>query len=288
MDSAPWKTAFYAFALEALSPADMEAVVGDTVDWLSPLGDSSLAVDLPVVAAGGELEYTLSIRNTGPRRLDEVTLENPVPPYTTFVPGSLDGPAAYDPGAQSIVWTGPLDAGQTLTVTYRVQVDRQVSDGTIIENIAVLRDETGLTLERATTSRVDNPYLGGSAKFVSAEFSQPGRALTYTLSLRNDGLRPAQAHLIDTIPANSSHVPDSGWASSGVLTSTAELLVWTGTLGVGEPVTITFPVVISPTNEGSYVYNRATLTDGSGDTVPLEAHTLVETRLYLPLILRGF
>lgn len=73
-----------------------------------------------------------------------------------------------------------------------------------------------------------------------------------------------------------------------ILASTANLLVWTGILGVGEAATITFPLTISPTIEGSYVYNRASLTDGWGDTVPLEAHTVVETRLYLPLIVRRF
>jgi uncharacterized repeat protein (TIGR01451 family) len=287
-DSAPWKTAFYAFALEALNPADMEAVLGDTVDWLAPLGDSSLAVDLPVVSSGEELAYTLSIRNTGPRRLDEVTLVNPVPPYTTFVPGSLQGPAGYDPGTQSIVWTGALDPGQALTLTYRLQVDQQLPDGISIENIALLSDETGLSLERTATSHAGSPYLGDSAKVVSTELSPPGQALTYTLSLRNDGLRSAEARLVDPIPANSSHVPDSGWASSGTLTSTADLLVWTGALGFGEAVTITFPVMPSTTIEAPYVYNRAILTDGWGGTVPLEAHTLVETRLYLPLIVRGF
>ena len=287
-DSAPWKTAFYAFALEALSPADMKAVVGDTVVWLSPLGDSSLAVDLPVVGSGEELAYTLSIRNTGPRRLDEVTLANPVPPSTTFVPGSLEGAAAYDPGAQSIIWAGMLDPGQALTVTYRLQVDPQLPNGTVIENIALLGDETGLHLARTTTSRIDSPHLGDSAKVVSAELSPPGQALNYTLSLQNNGLRSTEAQLVDPIPANCTRIPGSAWASSGQLMYKANLLVWSGTLGIGEAVTVTFAVMPSTTMQAPYVYNRATLTDGSGDTVPLEAHTLVETRLYLPVILRGF
>jgi uncharacterized repeat protein (TIGR01451 family) len=112
--------------------------------------------------------------------------------------------------------------------------------------------------------------------------------LTYTMTLRNDGLRPADARLTDRIPANSYHTPDSGWASSGVLTSTAHLLVWSGSIAAGNVVTITFPVVITPAVEGFYVYNRASLTDGWGDTVPLETQTLVETYLLLPLVLKGF
>jgi uncharacterized repeat protein (TIGR01451 family) len=284
----PWKTAFYAFALEALGPSDMATVVGNTVDWLSPLGDSALAVDSLVTSAGAERKYTLTIRNTGPRPLGNASLSNPVPPYTTFVPGSLEGPAIYDPGAQSITWAGVLDPGQAITVTYRLEIDRPLPDGTIIENVAQLSDETGLGLERASSVKVDSPYLRGSAMSVSAGISRPGRVLTYTMTLRNDGLRPADARLTDRIPANSYHTPDSGWASSGVLTSTAHLLVWSGSIAAGNVVTITFPVVITPAVEGFYVYNRASLTDGWGDTVPLETQTLVETYLLLPLVLKGF
>lgn len=286
--SSPWKTAFYAFSVEALNREDMAWVMGNTVGWLSPLGDSTFTVDRPVVPDGAELAYALSIRNTGPRSLKGATLSNPVPPSTTFVAGSLQGPAVYDPGAQSINWAGELDPGQSITVTYRLEVDRPLPNGTIIENLATLGDETGLSLDRRTATVVDGPYLGGSAKAASTELQQPGQALTYTLSLRNDGLRPTEARLDDPIPANSIHVPGSDWASSGLLTSTAELLVWTGTLGAGEEVTITFPVMITPSIEGFYVYNRATLTGGDGSMVPLQAHTLVQTHLYLPLLLRGF
>jgi uncharacterized repeat protein (TIGR01451 family) len=288
MNRSPWKTAFYAFSLEALGPSDMAMVVGSTVDWLSPLGDSALAVDLPVAAAGAELAYTLSIRNTGPKPLGDASLSNPMPPHTAFVPGSLEGPAVYDPGSQSITWAGALDPGQAITITYRLEIDRPLPDGSIIENVAQLSDETGLSLERTAISQVDSAYLGSSAKASSAATSLPGRVLTYTLTLRNDGLRPADAQLTDRIPANSYHTPDSGWASSGVLTSTAHLLVWSGTIAAGNMVTITFPVVITPAVEGFYVYNRATLTDDWGDTVPMETHTLMQTYLLLPLVLKGF
>ena len=288
LDNAPWKTTFYAFAMEAFSPDDMVEVLGDTVEWLSPLGDSTLAVSRPVAAPGSELTYTLSIRNTSPRPLSEAVLSNPVPPFTSFVQGSLEGPATYEPGTQSVTWTGSLEPGQSITVVYRLQIDRPLPDGTLIENVAHLSDETGLSLERVATSRVDSPYLGGSAKVVSTGISPPGRELTYTLSLQNNGLQPAEASLIDPIPANTSHVPGSGWASSGLLTSTEEILVWSGTLGAGEAVTVAFPVTIDPTIEGFYVHNRASLTDGWGATIPLEAHTLVEVRLFLPLILKGF
>ena len=285
---APWKTAFYAFALEGFSPDDMAAVLGDTVDWLSPLGDSTLEVSSPTVAPGSELGCTISMRNTGPRQLSNATLSNPVPPHTSLVQGSLEGPATYDPGTGTITWAGILAPGQAITVTYRLQIDQPLADGTVIENVAYLSDETGLSLERADTSRVDSPYLGTSVKIVSAGISPPGQVLTYTLYLKNEGRRPAKARLTDPVPVNSSHLPGSGWASSGLLTSTQQLLVWSGTIGTGESVTVTFPVIISPVIEGFYIHNRATLSDGEGEMTPMEAYTLVEARIFLPLVLKGF
>ncbi len=287
-DQSSWKTAFYAFSLEALNPNDLAWVMGNTVGWLSPLGDSTFTVDRPAVSDGAILTYTLSIRNTGPRPLANVTLSNPLPQPTSYVEGSLHGPAAYDPDAGAINWAGGLDPGQAVTVTYRLAVDESLPDGTVIDNMATLGDETGLSLERRATTLVNGPYLGGSAMAASADIQLAGQVLTYTLSLRNDGLRPTEAQMIDPIPANSTRIPRSGWASSGQLSFRAGELVWTGTLGIGETVTITFPVMINPTVEGSYVYNRATLTDGVGREVPLQAQTLVGARVYLPIIFRGF
>ncbi|MEJ2735257.1 MAG: hypothetical protein P8189_17115, partial [Anaerolineae bacterium] len=80
--------------------------------------------------------------------------------------------------------------------------------------------------------------------------------------------------------------PGSGSASSGHLTSTAEALYWTGSISAGHVVTITFPVVISPSTAGLFVLNRAVLEDGWSYAQPLEAYTWVEAHIFLPLVLK--
>jgi uncharacterized repeat protein (TIGR01451 family) len=113
-----------------------------------------------------------------------------------------------------------------------------------------------------------------------------GQVLTYTISLRNDGLYPAQARLADPLPLYTTALPDSGWASSGQLTSTTAGLWWSGSLATGGAVTITFPVVVSSSAGGLFVLNRAIVTDGWNAAVPLEAYTWVETHTFLPLVLK--
>jgi uncharacterized repeat protein (TIGR01451 family) len=239
-----------------------------------------------VVSPGEVLTYTLSIRNTGPRLLSGAVLSNSVPLSTTFVPGSLQGPAVYDPPGNQVTWNGPLAPGQTVTVSYRVEIDAALPAGSIVQNVARLSDESGLALERTAASRIDSPYLAGSAKTASSREATPGQILTYSLYLRNDGRQPAEADLIDPIPLRTSYQPGSGWASSGSLEAIDQSLHWTGTILPGQVVTVTFPVTIAPEAIGLYVYNRASLASTGQDPLPLETYTWVQARLFLPLILK--
>lgn len=264
----------------------MATVVGRAVGWLSPLGDSSFAVDHPVAMPGGELAYTLLLQNTGPELLTQVSLSNTVPPSTTYIANSLQGPAQFDSLTNRFTWNGPLASGQAITVSYRLQLDSTLRQGTVVTNRAHLAEESGLSIDRLATTRIDVPDLSASVKTVSAKTATPRQFLTYTLTLRNDGLQPAQAHLIDPIPLYTMYRPGSGSASSGQLTSTADALQWTGTISTGHEVSITFPVMISSTADGLYALNRATLTDNWSSTKTLEAYTWVEMRLFLPLVLK--
>ncbi len=278
-----WKTAFFAFPLEALPERDLAAVLGRTLGWLSPLGDSSLTADRAVVAQGAELTYTLTLRNGGPAPLHGVTLSNTVPPSATYVVGSLTGPATYDAATRRFTWQGALSPGQAVTITYRLQADPAAADGTPLRNVAHLSDESGLGPDLAAVGRIAAPDLSASAKTAAATV-YTGRQLTYTLTLRNDGLRTAAARLHDPIPPGSRYAPGSAWSSGGVITATGEALQWAGTLSPGQTATVTFSVWISPTLAGLYAFNRAELDDGFGQTLPLETFSTVKTYLFLPLI----
>jgi uncharacterized repeat protein (TIGR01451 family) len=288
LEQLPWKTAFFAFPLEAYHAQDMATVLGRTVGWLSPLGDSSLTADRRVVGEGEQLAYTLLIRNTGPAPLSNVSLSNTVPLSTTYIPGSLEGPAQYDPATDRFTWTGALAPDQIVTIRYRLQLDSSIPDGTNVRNRARLSDESGLTLDLAAVSRVNTPDLFGSAKAVNLDAANSTQALTYTITLRNDGLRPAQAHLIDPLPLRTIYLADSAWASSGLLTSTADALLWAGLISPGQGVTITSAVQISLTMAGVYILNRASLDDGWGGLYPLEASTWVDVYLFLPLVFKQY
>jgi uncharacterized repeat protein (TIGR01451 family) len=281
-----WKSSFFAIPLEALQALDRATVVGQTVDWLSALGDSRLLVDRAVADEGEELAYALQIRNTGPVPLNNVSLTNDLPDHTSYVAGSLEGPAVYEPGRERFIWQGLLSPGQTIGIGYRLRLDARVPDGTWVRSVANLSDESGLAIERVATSRVAMPDLSGSAKVASHERAHGGQVLSYTLHLRNQGLHPAQATLIDPIPPLSSYLPGSAWTSDGQVEASAERLLWSGSIRAEEAVTLGFQVIVSPTAASLYAYNRASLEDGEGNVYPLEAASWVEARALLPFVAR--
>jgi uncharacterized repeat protein (TIGR01451 family) len=204
-----------------------------------------------------------------------------------MVAGSLVGPADYHPATNRITWNGTLDTGHAFTIGYRLQLDSPLPEGAAIRNAAQLSDESGLAVQRMVHTRIDTPDLSSSVKLSSAQTASSGQVLTYTLALRNQGLRPATALLNDPVPLYTEHVPGSAQASSGQVTSTAGAVWWSGTIDARETVSIIVPVWISTTATGLYILNHATLDDGWGHAQPLEAYTRVDpARFYLPVVFK--
>jgi uncharacterized repeat protein (TIGR01451 family) len=284
LQQGPWKTAFFAFPLETMPAADLASLLGQAVGWLSPLGDSALAAKPTTARAGDQVTYTLEIRNTGPRPLESVYLSNTIPVSATYVAGSLEGPASYDPATRRFVWSGPLATGQMVTVRYRLQMDASLPAGSTIRSVMHLHDESGLALERIALNLIEAPDLSGSAKTVSAGTATAGEVLTYTITLTNDGLATASAELIDPWPLYTLPVTGSAWASNGQITTTEQTLQWRGAIPPGQQVKLHFTVVPLSNCMGLYAYNRAIVNDGWGYHYPMEAFTRVEARLFLPLI----
>jgi uncharacterized repeat protein (TIGR01451 family) len=151
------------------------------VDASTPLPEGGL------VRPGDVLEYTLVTENLGPDAAGQVVLTDPLPAFTTLVPGSLsidagtgpvaqtdaagDDQAEFDSAGDQVVFRlgtgatavdgGTLDAGTAVTIRFRVRVNpgppgpAQPADGTLLTNQATVTDvEPTQGVRQTTTSAV--------------------------------------------------------------------------------------------------------------------------------------
>ena len=121
----------------------------------------------------------------------------------------------------------------------------------------------------------DQPDLSRSYKMVDPTNVQPGDILTYSLNLRNTSAPAATVVLTDPIPAHTSYVTDSAWASDGSPVTLAEgRLHWSGQVVSGTPVIVTFAVAVTgQLSAGDLITNVAYLDDGMGHVMPLKARS---------------
>jgi uncharacterized repeat protein (TIGR01451 family) len=111
----------------------------------------------------------------------------------------------------------------------------------------------------------------------------PGGVLTYTLVLSNVGEVTASAVLTDTLPPGVAVVTASLPAG---LSCTAGQCYWFADVGPGVEVRLAFQVVVGwDVPGGTRLQNRLVIVDDlTGAMVLREVNTLVESRIYLPLV----
>ena len=126
-----------------------------------------------------------------------------------------------------------------------------------------------------------------SSKSVQASQPHPGGVLTYTLRLENPGPALPGVRVTDTLPAQVTYRGDL-WASAGTSGEENGVITWTGTVEMGQPVTITYGVTVSVGISGpTTILNAALINDGRGQVWERTATVIVNARaVYLPLIRR--
>jgi uncharacterized repeat protein (TIGR01451 family) len=286
-----YRTVFFAFPFEALDTAAANQVMERVIGWLSWLGTSALTADRNVVASGGIMTYTLSLKNDG---WETVTahVSNTLPVETSYVADTLSPPTAtYDPVTRRVSWDGSLSSAETVIVNYQVTVADPLPAGTIITNVAgVGYDEHRITFDRWARTSVNVADLSASSLEVDKPTARPGDLLSYTITLRNVGFAPASAaSLVNPIPDHTSYIPNSLSISGGTGAEEGGVISWTGPVNIGSPVTITYGVTVIAPFAGFTITNRADVYDDYGNPLELTAHTLVPLyEYYFPTIFREY
>ena len=243
------------------------------------------------------LNYTIVLNNVGTMNQHDnpgFELLDVIPTNTTYVPASLfftSGSGAYNAGLNRIEWNGAVNVGQPVTVSFSVRTNPLLVNGTPIYNLAVLNYDTDGNNTNDGTRASPVIDLITSAPFVVAHKTsvdvdsaplRPGEIISYTVVFTNvgdmDQLDKPGAEFLDDIPANTTYITDSKWASSGSVTynATYNRIAWNGNLPVGVPVTVKFAVQLdNPLPNGTAIVNTGrAFYDADGDGTTNEAVAL--------------
>ncbi|MFQ6058944.1 MAG: hypothetical protein ACE5MB_08735, partial [Anaerolineae bacterium] len=195
---------------------------------------STKTVDAPLPAPGEVLTYTIVLRNTGGGDA-QVSVTDPLPERTAYVPDSATGGAIYNPTLDQIEWTGAVPAQAERALSFQVSLESPLPDGLVITNTATINDGLHPPFTRTVTTTVQSPDLGASVKRVDRTEALAGDILTYTIALANTGsLTATEASLVDPIPENTVYVLES--ATGGATYNAAlDQIEWRGVVPAARP-----------------------------------------------------
>ncbi len=246
------------------------------------------------VLAGDDINYTITVLNTGPDDAQTVALTDPLPADTSFVSDAqtsgptfnLTGPAVGDTGTISgTIATLPL--GDSASFTVLVLVSPSTPDSTTITNTATVTSSTSTNSASAanlvtqsadvtvTKTSTDGPVIAGTD-------------ITYTITVLNTGPSDAQTvALTDPLPADTSFVSDaqtSGPAfnlTNPTVGGTGTISGTIATLPLGDSASFTVLVLVSPsTPDSTTITNTATVTSSTSTNSASAANLVTQRQTY--------
>jgi uncharacterized repeat protein (TIGR01451 family) len=203
------------------------------------------SVSNPSPNVGDTITFTITLSNTGPSAATGVTLQDLLPAGLALVSAN---PSQGTYNGASGVWTvGTATPGPLLTLALQAAVaspNPQTNTATVSHS-----DQTDPVPNNNSASATETPQQADLviAKTVSNPTPNVGDAITYTVSLFNDGpsaatnvtvddLLPAQVAFVSAIPSQGTYNPGTGiWNVGTVIPGTPQTLTITASVTSPNP-----------------------------------------------------
>ncbi|HEY3291710.1 MAG TPA: kelch repeat-containing protein, partial [Anaerolineae bacterium] len=187
------------------------------------------------------------------------SLINPLPASVSYVGGSARSTSGNVPSydGATLAWNGSVNAGGRVTITYQAAVKSLAEAARwndVITNGVTVNDP--LALQPATlvvTNPVAAPiYTLSTVKASVADGGSailPGQPYTYVVNVVNSGALAGLAQVNATLGASASYLAGSATTTSGAQpTFNGTGMVWNGSIGAGQKVTLTYQYVVNASN----------------------------------------
>ncbi len=243
-----------------------------------------------VLNPGDVIIYNITVTNTGNDDAINMVLQDSIPAYTNYVPGSLqvvsgantgfktdangDDQADYEVGNNRVVFRlgtgadgvngGILAYNESTVVSFQVQVDTAVPSGVSIDNTAIV-DYVAFTsneAKSASSNTMSAVYVENTdlvlAKTVDVATPDEGATITYTINVINNGPENGTSITIeDPLPTGVTYVSDT--SSQGSYDSGTG--IWTvGDLAIGAGAALSITATVDVGTAGATITNTATVT----------------------------
>jgi uncharacterized repeat protein (TIGR01451 family) len=282
-----WRTAFLAFPFETLPEDAAREVMQRTVGWLSSLGSSTWGTDRRTVTGGSLVTMTCVVRNDGQSDVPTARFSTTLPSSVSLVPGSLSPWADFFPATRHIEWEGTLGNDEQREIEFCVRVSDSLPDAASIGFPAQIGyDKHALSFETPYILRVNAPDLGSSALAVEPATASPSSTLTYTLTVRNTGVRDALATVTATAPSQTWFTGTLDTRGIGTGEIVSQSLAWNGPIKAGDSVSLRYQLALGDA-DGYWLTHQAHIRDQHGEHWPVEAQAYIRFwKTYLPVAYR--
>ncbi|CCH30118.1 DUF11 domain-containing protein [Actinosynnema sp. NPDC047251] len=221
---------------------------------------------------GDKVTYTVTVRNTGTGPASGVSVVDDLTGVLDDATYNNDavavGPSTqpvYDGTAQNLTWTGDIDAGATVTITYSVTVGTPPGGDKTLRNTVTSPDGN---CSAGCSTEVPIALLRLKKASAPAD-PKPGSTITYTVTATNDGTAPwTGATFTDDLTGvlDDAAYNNDATASSGAVgyDAAGRKLTWTGDVPAGSTVTVTYSVTVgSPPAGDKRLTNAVVGPDGT-------------------------
>ncbi len=179
---------------------------------LPVLGVTKTALE-PSVIAGNKDSYTIIVHNSGTSIAHEVKVVDTLPTGMTYQANTATAEPATGFTEESIVghlvtWKiATIGSGETVEINVPVGIEASVTAPELKNKVAVTSTEQTTPAEAEGTIKVTTSAELVASKSASPESVTPGREVTYTIGVLNEGPSVARAvKLVDPLPAGTKFV----------------------------------------------------------------------------------
>lgn len=229
-----------------------------------------------VVAEGDVITYTVLISQVGDAPVEGATVEDDLAAVLDDAVWNDD--AAADSGEVSyeeptLTWTGDLEVGQVVTLTYSVTANAVGEGDDELVNVVTDPTDEGVCVpaedgnEGCTTDHRQGEYTyAKTSDPVPGSEVEAGDTVTYTITVTQVGAAAVEGAWVEddlSQVADDATYNDDAVASSGEVSRDGTTLRWDGDLAVGQTVTITYSVTVTDDGDGT-LHNVVTTDDDRG------------------------